>query len=409
MAQARGLHVVESLKAIQSRELPGTWRDKRKGWGHAFHKLAPFVGGFPPRMANFFVRAFTTPGEVVLDPFSGGGTAPLEACVTGRVGWGLDAFPYAYVLTRAKVEPVSAQTAWRAFNALEKEAAAIERVDLDEEDVRAFYHPDTLSQLLRFRAALARRPDSPTFNFLRAVFCAILHGPSKMFLSWPMKETCSSTVGYIRRYFREHQVRPKRKNVRACFATKMDRTFVDGLPRTRGRAWLGDARELPVPDASVDFVLTSPPYMRVLDYTWNNWLRIWFLGLDRRSCREKLVLTSSEPRWREFMAACLAEVHRVLKEGRACVIVVGDVKKGSRVVNSASILAELALEVGLRPACVINDGYATRNRAMLVYNDLKYDSFDRDRDRHKLATPVDRCLVLEKGTCAAVRRLLRGV
>lgn len=397
--------IVSPLPILCSTDLRETWHAKKKGWGHAFHKLAPYVGGFPPRLANYFVQRFSRPGEVVLDPFCGAGTASLEACVRDREGWGNDAFIYGHVVTRAKLQPVSRTRIGTYLKALAAEVETYPAVPLDDEDVRIFYHPATLRDLLKYREILADSPDRDDVNVARAILCAILHGPSKMFLSWKMKETCSSTVGYITRYFHEHAVQPKPKNILACARRKVSLFYADGMPRRRGRALLGDARDLSgVPDASVDFILTSPPYMRVLDYTWNNWLRLWFLGRDRRACREKLVLTASEPKWRRFMRASLAEMYRVLKPGRACIIVVGDVKKnlksGRKIINSARILGEIAMDLGFTPQCIINDNYTTKNRAMLVYNELKYDSFDRGRDKHKLAMPIDRCLLLTKGAPA---------
>ncbi|MHA1731690.1 MAG: DNA methyltransferase [Promethearchaeota archaeon] len=386
-----------AIQSFRSADLAGTWHDKKKGWGHALHKLAPYVGGFPPRLANFFITRFSEPGQVVFDPFSGGGTAPLEACVRGRVGVGNDAFSYAHVLTRAKVDPPTRASFLDYFHSLTRRVEAHGEVQLDDEDVRVFYHPRTLADLLRYREVLSGEPDSPEVNFTRALFCAILHGPSPMFLSWPMKETCSSTVGYITRYFHEHGVKPRYKAIPERVLAKTERAYAHGLPAARGRAYMSDSRSLPLPDESVDFVLTSPPYMRVLDYTWNNWLRLWFLGEDRKDARAKLVLTASEGKWVAFMRDTLREIYRVLVPDSWCVFVVGDVKKKERVLNSAGILAGISAEVGFTPWAIINDDYTTKNRTLLVYNDLKYDSFDRLKDPGKLVMPMDRCLVLAKG------------
>ena len=44
-------------------------------------------------------------GDTVLDPFSGRGTTPTQACVDGRIGLASELNPLAYMLSRAKVDP----------------------------------------------------------------------------------------------------------------------------------------------------------------------------------------------------------------------------------------------------------------------------------------------------------------
>ena len=45
------------------------------------------------------IERFSRPGDVVLDPFSGRGTVPLQACLRRRIGVGVDRNPLAALLT----------------------------------------------------------------------------------------------------------------------------------------------------------------------------------------------------------------------------------------------------------------------------------------------------------------------
>src|SRR4029453_18959198 len=58
-------------------------------------------------LAHAFIARYSRPGDVVLDPFSGRGTTPLQACAEGRIGVGNDLNPFAHLLTASKVEPAS--------------------------------------------------------------------------------------------------------------------------------------------------------------------------------------------------------------------------------------------------------------------------------------------------------------
>ena len=64
------------------------------------HQLAPYIGKLKPVIARQLLQQFTSPGDIVLDCFSGSGTIPLEAALMGRRALVFDANPYAVTLTR---------------------------------------------------------------------------------------------------------------------------------------------------------------------------------------------------------------------------------------------------------------------------------------------------------------------
>src|SRR3972149_2402283 len=92
---------IERLRPLPYRRPPFSSR----AWGHPFHSLISYPSKLKPSIAHFLVSLFSQPGEVVLDPFSGVGTVPFEACTQGRPGIGSDLSPIAYHATRAKVDP----------------------------------------------------------------------------------------------------------------------------------------------------------------------------------------------------------------------------------------------------------------------------------------------------------------
>src|SRR6476646_1351590 len=90
------------------------WKDQQRLWGHTFHPMCSYLASFPAALTHAFIARYSRPGDVVLDPFSGRGTTPLQACAEGRVGVGNDLNPFAHLLTAAKVQPATrAQAATR--------------------------------------------------------------------------------------------------------------------------------------------------------------------------------------------------------------------------------------------------------------------------------------------------------
>src|SRR6187200_969321 len=83
------------------------WKAQPRLWGHSLHPMCSYLASFPAALAHAFVARYSRPGDVVLDPFSGRGTVPLQAVAEGRIGVGNDLNPFAHLLTAAKVEPAT--------------------------------------------------------------------------------------------------------------------------------------------------------------------------------------------------------------------------------------------------------------------------------------------------------------
>jgi Predicted DNA modification methylase len=178
------------VEYVSSYELEGSWKDHRSS--HSLHSLCSRTGSFPPALARWYVERYSVRGSRVLDPFSGKGTAPLEACLGGRVGIGNDLAPEAYVLTRAKVSPVGfgEVRSW-----VERNRSFIEgyRSSDAPEEVEVFYSKRTLSRYSRSGAP--RKPETDVEWFVKAVMLGILHGSSSDSLSVKCSHSFSMSPG----------------------------------------------------------------------------------------------------------------------------------------------------------------------------------------------------------------------
>lgn len=391
--------VAETTAALQS-----TWKEAPRRWGHSLHRLAPYIGGFPPSLSHYFIKRFTDKGDTVLDPFCGGGTTPLEAALQGRCGYGNDAFSYAYVLSKAKCNPLQTFDFFRYLDTKLDEMQGVNNEQmqlLDNKDLLVFFSEHTLDQILRLREVLMG-DDSREATYLKAVMCGILHGPSDMYLSLQTKDTYSGTADYVRKYAKNNDLTRPEKDIRPSAKRKQELTQEETIPEglaERAKITRGDSRELVYnfEKESVDFIVTSPPYMQTLDYTWNNWLRLWWLGHNRKNEREKLDITQDTEKYRKFMRESLSSMYDVLRPNSAAVLIVGDVQKhlssGKRTLNTAAIIAEEARErTAFDVHGIISDAYDLDNRAYVVFNRLKYDHDDSREDKDV----IDRCLILKK-------------
>ena len=90
---ADGQLALELPLELPAMALAPEWKDQQRLWGHAFHPMCSYLASFPAALTHAFIARYSRPGDVVLDPFSGRGTTPLQACAEGRIGVGNDLNP----------------------------------------------------------------------------------------------------------------------------------------------------------------------------------------------------------------------------------------------------------------------------------------------------------------------------
>jgi site-specific DNA-methyltransferase (adenine-specific) len=433
---------LEQPVALPEMALAPEWKDQQRLWGHAFHPMCSYLASFPAALTHAFLARYSRPGDVVLDPFSGRGTTPLQACAEGRIGVGNDLNPFAHLLTAAKVQPATKADAVTrlaqlrlGWNAVAAEWLALGiRIAADASTATALvpragsgaaasaahepvpvevalaFHPRTLAQLLYVRTML--RLDDRTDRFLAAAVTGILHGKSASYLSVLMPNTFSMAPRYVRDFAARTDFTSPERDVFDGLGKKLDRLFRQPLPRTEGLALLGDARDVAGraqaglramgrPERA-RLVVTSPPYLRVVKYGYYNWLRTWFLGFDAREIDATLDDAHHREPYLEFLRDSLAGLRPILTDDAVVVLVIGDVETDrGRKIRGGVGLAERVWETAAEP-----EGYKLAGVAL--------DDVAANRKMTKLwgdeagqATKTDRILVLG-ATEAGRRRALSG-
>lgn len=389
------------------------WKNHGRLWGHAFHPMCSYLGSFPAPLAHAFISRFSRPGDVVLDPFSGRGTVPLQAVVERRIGAGNDASPLAHLLTAAKVDAppqleveerlAQLRLAWfdRSIDwlvAVQAGAGAITegpagRLDVLRADVLAAFHPRSLAQLLFLRRCLDVR--SRTDRFLAAAALGILHGRSRGYLSDAMPNGFSLAPGYAARWVAARQRAVPERDVLRLLAAKVRRLYRDGRPPTGGVALLGDARDAGSRLRSAlatrgqperaRLVITSPPYLRTLRYGSLNWLRLWFLGLEPAAVDTALQLRPGPLAFGEFLRETLTNLRPALSHDAIVVMVVGDLatdlgkpRTGQRDL-AASVWEAAAEPAGYRLAGAIRDPVAANRKLTRLWGAQAGRATDTDR------------------------------
>jgi site-specific DNA-methyltransferase (adenine-specific) len=402
------------------------WKAQPRLWGHSLHPMCSYLASFPAAMSHAFIARYSRPGDVVLDPFSGRGTVPLQAAAEGRIGVGNDLNPFAHLLTAAKVDAPSVaeartratalRLAWAAGATRFQELAAAVQAhpagggpEPVPAEVAMAFHARTFAQLLFLREALDL--ETRVDRFLAAAIAGILHGKSPSYLSTLMPNTFSMAPRYVRDFATRTGFASPERDAFDGLDAKLTRLFRDPLPRSPGLALLGDARDAGTRTAQalkarglpnrVRLVVTSPPYLRVVKYGYYNWLRTWFLGFDARVIDATLDDAHRRLPYLDFLGTVLADLRGAMADDGIVVLVIGDVATDrGRSIDDGRDLAEQVWDAAAAPAgfrlAGIADDDVHANRKMTQL-------WGREAGR---ATQVDRILVL--GATEAGRRRARA-
>jgi hypothetical protein len=232
------------------------------------------------------------------------------------------------------------------------------------EDLLVFYHPETLRQICALKRHLLGSESAGTLTraerWIRMVAVNRLTGHSAGFFSvytMPPNQAVS-TRSQAKINARLGQTPPLR-DVQGIILRKSRLLLRDCTPDVRARLnamapqhriLLGAASDTPALDSkSVDLVVTSPPFLDVVDYKTDNWLRSWFCGIDPASVA--VTMARQVDAWQTFVGKALCEARRVLRAGGFVAFEVGEVRGGALRLEEAVIPA--GLQAGLEPFLVL--------------------------------------------------------
>ena len=328
-----------SLTGVQTNRAPKIWRDPCTNLECTLHQLSPYIGKIKSSIAGELVTRYSKPGDLVVDPFSGAGTIPLEASIRGRQVFAADISPYARVLSCAKLKPPrSLEAALKAADAALTESLIVEDQDirLVPQWVRRFFHPRTLKEILQF-AQIARQPGN---EFLMACFLGILHHQRPGFLSYPS----SHLVPYLRDKKYPRAEFPEMycyRELRPRLHAKIQRTYKRFVVPRASRVTFEQSpvERLRLPKR-FDSLITSPPYMNALDYGRDNRLRLWFVQPNLTQCVDNGV-TQRHDHFAQAMARLGEKIEESLRSKGHCVFVVGEALRRSFEAHPSEILAAI--------------------------------------------------------------------
>jgi len=332
------------------------WTSKQRA-ASSLHEIS-YRACFKPQLPRFFIERLTAPGDTIYDPFLGRGTTMMEAALLNRRVAGSDINPLSSILTAPRLRPPTIREI--------REGLAMVDWNYDGElnpELLAFYHPDTLREICALRAHLVCRNGevaNSVDDWIRMVATNRLTGHSAGFFSvYTLPPNQALTPKRQLKINEMRQQIPPRRSVADLIIRKTESLLesVTEFDRSRLRKGASDAVLLirsadhtpEIRSKSVDLIVTSPPFLDVVDYATDNWLRCWFNGIDESKID---IWTLRKPEdWVAAMERVFRELRRVLKRGGYIAFEVGEVRRGK--IKMEELVIPAAKEAKLKPVLVL--------------------------------------------------------
>lgn len=349
--------VVESggIKGIQVTRFRNEFWTSRQRQSSSIHEVS-YRACFKAQLPRFFIEPLTEPGDTIYDPFSGRGTTVIEAAILGRRVISNDINPLSRIFAHPRLSVPGIDD---IFSRLE--SIPVDRSFEADLDLSMFYHPATEAEIVSIKRYLegrkAKGEEDDADRWIRMVATNRLTGHSPGFFSvytLPPNQAVSPE-SQIKINKKRNQV-PEYRDTKKIIKRKTVSLFRDLTPANISNLRRASRQALfletdagktgEIEDDSVDLTVTSPPFLDIVQYSRDNWLRCWFNAIDIADVESRMSLSRTLEDWSAAMGQVFNELYRVTRSGGWVAFEVGEVRKGK--VKLEEHVVPLGLDAGYR-------------------------------------------------------------
>ncbi|UUX93791.1 site-specific DNA-methyltransferase [Methanoplanus endosymbiosus] len=312
------------------------WTSKQRA-ASRLHEIS-YRACFKPQLPGFFIKILTDEGDLVYDPFTGRGTTIIEAALLGRNVLSNDISPLSRIICEPRMNPPSVAEITERMNSVPYDYNLSPDIDLS-----MFYDERTASEIMSLKNYLDERKNSGdedhTDRWIRMVATNRLTGHSPGFFSvytlppnqavLPERQIKINDKRGQSPEYRDTRELVKKKS-RSLLKDIGDKALVNLRSAGENAVFLNeDAAETShIDDESISLTVTSPPFLDIVNYRDDNWLRCWFNSLDAQSIGKKITMARTASEWSSRMQDVFHELFRITKPGGWVAFEVGEVRKG---------------------------------------------------------------------------------
>ena len=346
------------------------WTAKQRQ-ANSIHEIS-YRACYKPQLPRFFIDIFTKENDVVYDPFAGRGTTLIEAGLMGRNIVSNDVNPLSKILTIPRLDIPT-------INQIEQRLDEIvfEKVEADI-DVSMFFHKHTELEIVSLKNQLT---DSVVDNWIRMVATNRLTGHSSGFFSgYTLPPNQAASQKSQKTINKRLDIVPPYKNTKEIILKKtrsllrnINPEIIEKLKSIGSSAVfssLDSRKTYHIHDSSVNLTVTSPPFLNIVRYANDNWLRCWFNNINVSEVESKISLCRNVESWSELMQGVFNELYRITVPGGWIAFEVGELDNGK--IRLDENVVPLGISSGLNCAGVmVNSQDFTKTSNIWGVNNMK--------------------------------------
>ena len=358
-----------SLLVVNRRSFPvfknEFWTSQQRQ-ANALHEVS-YRACFKPQLPSFFIRLFTSKGDIVYDPFNGRGTTIIEAALMGRNILANDVNPLSLILSEPRIFIPDLKAVEERLKAL-----PIDKNLKPDIDLAMFFEKQTLAEIVSLKNYLQKRKtakkEDDIDRWIRMVATNRLTGHSNGFFSvYTLPPNQAMSAERQKKTNKTRGQKPDYRDTKKLILKKsrillrdIDEKLALSMNKTKAKFINGDASATKEVRAnSVSLTVTSPPFLDVVQYAEDNWLRCWFNGIDLKKVAALITMSKTVEGWGVKMQQVFKELYRITKKGGIVAFEVGEVRNGK--IKLEEIVIPLGLMAGFDcDAVLINEQQFTK-------------------------------------------------
>jgi len=327
------------------------WREKdlpeRERTKHV-HRLHPYLGKFIPQLVEVFLRKYFKPGQTVLDPFCGSGTTIVQANELGINTIGCDISFFNTMLCQAKVTKYNVVKAREEIldilekvhiltqpndeqcNLFQKEVKLPSLPKVKDKYLKEWFHPQALKELLTYRHLI--ETEDYQYKHLLNIILSRSARSSRLTTHFDLDFPKKPQTEPYHCYKHSRICKPTHEAYKFFKRYSMDTiNRIEHFASKRTDASISlhhvDSRNFNFPP--IDGVITSPPYVGLIDYHEQHVYGYCLLGLEDRSKLEIGKKTNgsgqlARKQYQEDIVKVFLQVKKSLPSGGRIIVVAND-------------------------------------------------------------------------------------
>ncbi|WP_303155458.1 DNA methyltransferase [Phascolarctobacterium faecium] len=335
------------------------------------HNIHRYSGKFIPQIAQKAIQLLTNPGDTILDSYMGSGTTLLEAQLSNRNAIGIDLNPLAVLISQVKnlrisengfndistilipyVSDLSSNgqlsfTSQTTHDDLIQDQFSKNTWRLTDDWNRKWYQPAVLEQLVKIYSCIEILPSECAKQIAQVAFSDVLRKSSNASSKYPNVM-----------YDKNHKEKPLPaksflENIYSIMSCLNELAGATADKNVDIQILQGNNLDLPLPNESVDAIITHPPYIAAVPYAEYGCLSLNWLGHDSKTLDAELtggkrhsskVVDNFSADYEQYFL----ESYRVLKPSKYMFIMVGNPVSHGKKIPLDQMSIEFAQRAGFK-------------------------------------------------------------